>query len=365
MASLKERATSRVAALRQRHRNLDHAIQTQEHYGEVKAGQQAGAVTYFGFLSIFPILALAFFFVGYLSRVFPEAQDTLVEAISSMLPSIVGDGDDQLSLTEIEDAANTVGLIGLVGVLYTGLGWLSALRDALITVFELPEREQPNFVMGKVRDLITLGVLGAVLLIAVALTGVVSGFAEDLLDWANLSETSTWVVKLVTIAVGLVANSILVLLMFRLLAAPGLPWRAMASGALLGAVGFEILKQLSTLLISMTQDAPAFQVFGITLILLVWINYASRLILYAAAWAWTHPLAEAQRVAEPEAPVEGPPLPSIDELPTDDDGQVAEGCLRCGCCGRCRRGRCDQGQIVWRRILTAREPILIPVHHTL
>ena len=37
--------------------------------------------------------------------------------------------------------------------------------------------------------------------------------------------------------------------MFRLLAAPGLPWRAMWSGALLGAVGFEILKQISTLLI--------------------------------------------------------------------------------------------------------------------
>ena len=165
-------------------------MQTQEHYGEVKASQQAGAVTYFGFLSIFPILALAFFFVGYLSRVFPDAQDTLVEAISSMLPGIIGDGEGELSLTEIEDAANTVGIIGLVGVLYTGLGWLSALRDALITVFELPEREQPNFVMGKVRDLITLAVLGAVLLIAVAATGVVAGFSEDLLDWANLSEAS-------------------------------------------------------------------------------------------------------------------------------------------------------------------------------
>ena len=78
-----------------------------------------------------------------------------------MLPGIIGDGRGRaLSSTDIEDAANTVGLIGLVGVLYTGLGWLSALRDALITVFALPEREQPNFVMGKVRDLITLAVLG-------------------------------------------------------------------------------------------------------------------------------------------------------------------------------------------------------------
>ena len=321
MASLKARVTAKVSEVRREHPTLDHAVRTQEHYGEVKASQWAGAVTYFGFLSIFPILALAFFVVGYLSRVFPDAQDTLVEAINSMLPGIIGEGEGELSLTEIEDAATTAGIIGLVGVLYAGLGWLSALRAALITVFALPEREQPNFVMGKLRDLITLAVLGAVLLIAVAATGVVAGFSEDLLDWAGLSSASTWIGQAgddprrtgrqhhppgahVPSACG---------------AEPAVAGDG--RGCLLGAVGFEILKQLSTLLISLTKNAPAFQVFGITLILLVWINYSSRLILYAAAWAWTHPLAEAERVAEPEAPVEGPPLPSIDELPTDEDGE--------------------------------------------
>ena len=83
--------------------------------------------------------------------------------------------------------------------------------------------------------------------------------------------------------------------MFRLLAAPDLPKRAMWSGALLGAVGFEILKQISGLLIRVTQGNPAFQVFGLALILLVWINYFSRVILYAASWAWTHPRARAGR----------------------------------------------------------------------
>ena len=101
--------------------------------------------------------------------------------------------------------------------------------------------------------------------------------------------------------------------MFRLLAAPDIPKRAMWSGALLGAVGFEILKQVSGLLIRATQNQPAFQVFGLALILLVWINYFSRVILYAASWAWTHPLAREQRVVEPAEPVQGPPLPSVDE----------------------------------------------------
>lgn len=331
MASLKERATARVAELRRRHPHVDHAVRTQEHYGATKAGQQAGAVTYFGFLSVFPILALAFFVIGYVSQVVPDTRDTLVDAIETMLPGIIGDGDNQLQLADIENSATTVGLIGLVGVLYTGLGWLSALRDALTTVFETPQRDQPGFVMGKARDLLTLVVVGVVMLVAVAVTGVVAGFSEDLLDWVGLSTELGWLVKIVTIALGLPVNALLFYVMFRLLAAPDIPRRAMLSGALLGAVGFELLKQVSQLLITSTEGQPAFQVFGIALILVVWINYTSRVTLYAAAWAWTDPRAVAQRVSEPAEPVQGPPLPSVEELPTDgEDGRSRKGAFAAG-----------------------------------
>jgi len=98
--------------------------------------------------------------------------------------------------------SGALGLIGLVGVLYSGLGWLSALRDALITVFELPAREQPNFVMGKVRDLITLAIIGVVLLVAVAFTGLVSGFSGDLLEWAGLGTQLGWLVQVLVVVLG-------------------------------------------------------------------------------------------------------------------------------------------------------------------
>ncbi len=333
LGTAKERLSDRIHALRAEHPHVDHAVKTQQHYGDTKAGQQAGAVTYFGFLSVFPILALAFFVIGYVAKVVPETRDTLVDAIDSMLPGIIGTGDNQLQLKDIEDAAGAVGLIGLVGVLYSGLGWLSALRDALIAVFALPDREQPSFVMGKARDLITLVVIGVVMLVAVAVTGVVAGFSEDLLDWVGLSAELGWLVKLLTIALGLPANVLLFLVMFRLLAAPDIPFRALLSGAVFGAVGFEILKQASQLLIKSTEGQPAFQAFGIALILVVWINYSSRVTLYAAAWAWTHPLAVAERVVDPAAPVQGPPLPSIDELPTsgsDEAGSSRKGAFAAG-----------------------------------
>ena len=203
--------------------------------------------------------------------------------------------------------------MGVLGVLYSGLSWISALRDALNVVFETPQREQPSFVKGKLRDLLTLVVIGLVLVVAVAVAGFVSGFSADVLDWVGLGSQLGWLVKLLAVVLGLLANMVLFFAMFKLLAEPHVPTRSMWSGALLGAVGFEILKQISSLLFGATQGQPAFQAFGIALILVVWINYFSRLVLYAASWTYTTPEARATRVVTPADPVQGPPSPTVRE----------------------------------------------------
>lgn len=280
----------RLEALRARRPVVDHVVRMVQHYGAVKGNLQAGAVTYFGFLSFFPILALAFFAVGYISKVYEGARDVLVTAIEGLFASNI-----QLDLGAFEENAATAGLIGLAGVLYAGLGWLSAMREALIVVFEEPVREQPNFVVGKARDLVTLVVIGLTLMVSVAVTGLVSGFATDLLGWLTLDEELAPLVTLLTVVLGLAANVLLFFTMFELLARPNAPRRAVLGGAVLGAIGFELLKRLSFLLLGSTEESEAFQLFGIALILVVWIYYFSRVVMYAAAWAHTAPESRARR----------------------------------------------------------------------
>jgi membrane protein len=68
-----------------------------------------------------------------------------------------------------------------------------------------------------------------------------------------------------------------------------------------------VLKQLSTFLLAATHRSPAFQAFGIALILVVWINYFARLVMYAAAWACTTEAARLQqRLAVQSPPVDAP-----------------------------------------------------------
>lgn len=305
----KEEATGRFARLREQHQWLDHVVRTVQHYGSVKGNALAGAVTYFGFLSFFPILALAFAVVGWVSSVY-DVEQQVVEAIRSVLPMVVAGeaGAGEISISTFQSAAGAAAGVGALGVLYSGLGWVSGLRDALLLTFEKPAGEQPNIVVGKGKDLVSLVLVGLVLLLSVGVAGLVGSLSESVLDLLGLGAGLDWLMQLVSVVVGLAANMVLFYALFRLLADPDTPRRALWAGALLGAVGFEALKKLAFLLLGATKEQPAFAVFGIALVLLVWINYFSRVVIYAASWAHTDRRAREAREAAERAAEEAEPL---------------------------------------------------------
>lgn len=277
----------RLEELRAKHPFLDHLLRTVEHYSHVNGSNLAGAVTFFGFLSFFPILALAFAVVGFVGKAYPGAQQDLIDALNSVFPGMIGNGDGQIPLDDIQKAAPSIFSVGLLVVLYSGLSWVSAMRSALLAVFELSSYEQPNFATGKLRDLATLVAIGVTLILSVSISGIATSASEWILDLVGLDSALKPLLIALGVVVGLVANMVLFFALFRLLAQPDTPNQALWQGALLGAIGFEVLKQASALLLRSTQQQPAFQAFGIALILLIWINYFSRVVMYAAAWAHT------------------------------------------------------------------------------
>lgn len=259
------------------------------HYKKVNGNGQAAAATYFGFLSFFPIVALGFFVIGYISKVWPDAQDQLVDALDRVLPGVVGNGEGEIAMSTFEDNASAIGVIGLVGVVYSGLGWLSGMRSALDVMFSQPRSHQPKFFVAKARDLLGLIGLGLVLALSIALTAALSGFSQVILGWMRLDGSRLAEVVLWVVAHGLAiaATTVLFVAMFKVLARPSLSFSALVHGALLGGVGFELLKSLANFLIGTTQNQPAFQAFGVALVLVLWINYFSRLVMFGAAWAYT------------------------------------------------------------------------------
>ena len=266
---------------------LDHLIRAFGRYTADAGDRQAASVTFFGFLSFFPILALATSVLSY--ALGDEAVDTVVEQVNAYAPGLA----EQLGLREIlgdNAAAGATGLVGLAGLLYSGLGWVDALREAIRAIWHHNVKEG-NFLVKKAKDVVILIGLGGTLLLSIAitsLTGAFSGFALEQvgLDDSPVATVLTWVLGL---ALGLLSSTAIFLFLFWRLPKVQSPFRRVLRGAVLAAVLFEVLKRIGALYIERTTENPLYGSFAVVVGLLVWINIVSRMLLVVAAWTVTAP----------------------------------------------------------------------------
>lgn len=264
---------------------FDHLVRAVERYADRNATQLAASVTYFGFLSFFPLIALAFSVLGYVSFMHDEAREVLRAAIQEVLPGL----GDQLPIEAIERARVGAGLIGLLGLLYSGLGAVSALRQALHAIWLKSLKDGPNFIIAKLFDTLTVVIVGIALLASVTLTSTAQAGTHWLLDQVGLDQSI--VVAGVTRTLGFViaigADTVIFLVLFRRLSGTRRPLWMLWRGALLAAVGFELMKLLAAFLLRSTLDNPVYASFAVLVGLLVWINLVTRFLLFTAAWTAT------------------------------------------------------------------------------
>ncbi|GAA0387696.1 inner membrane protein YhjD [Acrocarpospora corrugata] len=287
--SIKTRGRVLVERGRIRFGWLDHLIRAVQRYQVQSGDHLAGAVTYFVFLSFFPLIALVFALFGYvvafgwLDR---EARKTITAAFNEQLPGLA----DQLGLDQIADARVNAGIIGLVGLFYAGLGSVDALRVAFRKIWMSTE-PQLNFFLAKLRDLVALILVGIIMLASALVAGFASGATTTVAGWFGLERSAlgTFSVGLVGGLVSLAADILLFLVLLGWMAKPkpAQPFKFVVRGAVLGAVVFGLLKQLAALLLGHTLTNPVYGAFAVIVGLLVWINLSARVILYAAAWTAT------------------------------------------------------------------------------
>jgi membrane protein len=148
-----------------------------------------------------------------------------------------------------------------------------------------------GFVKKKLVDIVVLVGLGLALVASIVVTGLATAVTEQVLDRVGLGDSliALALLKVLSVALALAADTVLFAILFSRLSGARLPWRQVRSGALLGAVGFEALKLLATFLIARTTSNPVYATFGVVVGLLVWINFVSKLLMFAAAWTATQP----------------------------------------------------------------------------
>lgn len=297
----------RFADVRRRYPPLDHLLRAWTHYGDCRGNELAGAVTYFGFLSFFPLLALTFAAVAFAAEYDADFQSQVTAALRDYLPGLVGEGENQIAVEQLIGARQAAVGFGAVGLLYAGLGWVNGLREALRQLFVLPKREG-NIVVNKLSDLLFLLMLGVGLLLSLAVSSLASTLTQTVLELVGLDGSGAATLLLTVLAplLSIGVTTAVLLLVFTRMAGRSMPWRQALEGAVIGAVAIQVLLLVGGLLVGRTQtNTSLYGTFAVVVGLLVWMNLLARVTLLAASWAATDRQVRPRTEAERESPLTG------------------------------------------------------------
>jgi membrane protein len=277
----------KVQELRERWGWFDHLARAGEAFSERYGSQFAAAVTYFSVLSLFPLLMIAFAVAGFVLAAQPDLLDQLKDSISKAVPGSLGGTINDIVSSAL-NSKGTVGIIGLVAALYSGVGWMSNLRDALTAQWG-HERKQLPLLKTLLQDLLALIGLGIALVVSFGLTAAGTGLGNLLLRLVGL-EGESWarfLLYLGTLLLSVAANWLVFLWVLTRLPREKVIVKSALRGALAAAIGFEILKQLGAIYLSSVTSSPTGALFGPVIGLLVFANLVARFLLFITAWTAT------------------------------------------------------------------------------
>jgi membrane protein len=277
---------SGLSRARERRPLLDHLVRTVQRY-QADAGERlAAAVTFYWFLSLFPLLLVAVWVTSLVLGDDAGAQvtDGLADVLPADLAATIGE--------VVRDNAGQAGLVGVGGLVLSGLGWVDALREAVRTVWH-QNVLAGNLVVRKAVDVLVLVGLFGTIAGSVLVSGLVTGFTSDALDLLGVQDTAAARVgtRLVGYALLVLVDTVVFLYLFTRLARVRTPWRRVLKGAVFGAVGFEVLKVLGGLYVerSTSKGEATYGAFAVVVGLLLFLNLVSRLLLLTAAFVVTAP----------------------------------------------------------------------------
>jgi len=239
----------------------------------------AAMVAYYALLSLVPFIFLAVSLLGFVGQI--SASSYLIRELSHILPG-QSTADLLKPMRSIQQNAGTLGVIGLLGIVWASLGFYSALESALNIVYRVQNRAFLHqkwvtfvLVMGSVM------VLFASLLATAAATGWVDRHAPDLIQLT----VAAYLGALVLSSAG---SFLFLMAIYRYLTNVELRAADVWPGALVGTVLFQVSFQSLPLYLRFSGQLLALRAFGGLIILLVWLYLMANIIVLGAEINWHH-----------------------------------------------------------------------------
>jgi membrane protein len=269
-ADVFKRSVATVDGWQRRHAAGGFPIAVAKKFGEDRASNLAVLITYYAFVSLFPLLLAFVSILGFVLEDHPALRADVVDSALARIPVL---GSELSGQVQPLTGSGVALVIGLVGALWAGLGVTVALGRAFAEIADVPRLQQRNGLKARARGVALLAILAALLIASTAVAGLAfnGGIAAS-------------TERAVAIAGSMIVNGIALLTTFALLSPRPRHLRHLLPGVALATVGTLVLQALGGWFVDHTiADATAvYGTFAIVIGLLSWFLLGSHLLLLAA-----------------------------------------------------------------------------------
>jgi YihY family inner membrane protein len=266
MANPVETVIRPIDRWQQRHGPVAFVFAVVKKFGDDRGGTLCALITFYGFLSLFPLLLLGFTVLSFVARPGSQTYNDIRTSALNHFP-VVGNLLPNNGLNK-----SGLGLVvGAVGLLWGALGVAQAVQFAVNEVWGVPNRERPPFLARLARGLMFFGLLGVFVVLSQALTALGS------------IVTGSAAAGVAGIVASLILSVGLFLCVFKVVGPARLAWKDHLPGAVFAAAGWQALQVVAQRLVQhdVRNMTPLYGQFAVVLGLISFLSIAAQITIYA------------------------------------------------------------------------------------
>lgn len=214
------KAVDRADRFQRRHPALGYPIGVIYKFVDDQGAYLAALITYYGFLSIFPLLLLLQSVLGFFIENNDSLRRQILDSVLTQIP-VLGNSLQNAAPGALKGSVSAI-IVGSIVALYGGLGVAQAIQHTSNTCWAVPRNRRPNPILMRLRSAAVLLFLGS------ALIGV--GLLPRL--WPPLASWS--------LVINIVIGTGVFLLLMKMTTARGQGWGRLAPGAVFISIVWQL-----------------------------------------------------------------------------------------------------------------------------
>jgi YihY family inner membrane protein len=237
-------------------------------YDEDDAGRQAALLTYYAFLSLFPLLLILTTLTENISTSHPELQADIVKGATNYFPVL---GTQLAAHVNSLQKSGFALLIGILFTLYGAHGVADAFQRGVQHLWKIPHSQRNGFPKSTLKSISIIVVAGVGFVVASVSVALAAAAGHG------------WTFRLLSILINLAIWSGLFVLLLNISLPRHIPFKETRAAALTAAIGLVILQILGGYLLAreLKRLDALYSYFALSLGLLFWIYLQVQVLFYS------------------------------------------------------------------------------------